>query len=207
VAALLSAGLLGSGSLGTVGPAAGLVAALGIMAGAHISLHTRVAECTLSAELANIPQVARHRRKLCSSRRRRGVAASLRWLALASRGDRANPFVVWDRVSTFGEELLALARELEEADTVDPHTMVQLDRLLCDGSNSPLLNEQLPESELASTLRCIRFRLVMTASRARSGETRPTADPGTSTAANEHRCSAGRARRALTGDRLGIRRR
>jgi hypothetical protein len=184
-----------------------LVAALGTMVGAHIALHARVVECTLSTELADIPQVARHRRKLSSSRRRRGFAASLRWLASASRRDRANPFVVWDRVSTFDEELLTLARELEETDTVDPHTMVQLDRLLCDGRDSPLLNEQLPESELASTLRCIRFRLAMMPSRARSEEARPTAGAGTSTAPTDHRCSAGRARaRVLSGDRFGIRR-
>jgi hypothetical protein len=160
VVASLSAVALVAASLGTVGPLAGIAIGLGIMAGAHVSLHAFVGRCALSSELAGIPAVERRRRSLCSARKRRELGCALRSLVSASAWEKKNPYVLWDRVSLVADELLALADELEYADGVDPRTVVEVDRLLCDGRDSPMLNPQLPASELASALLHMRFRLL-----------------------------------------------
>jgi hypothetical protein len=146
--------------LGTVGPLAGVAIGLGIVVAIQASLHRFVDRCALRPELACIPAVARRRRRICCARRRRDFASSLRSLASASPRERKNPYVLWGRVSLVADELCALADELECADDVDPRTIRELDRLLCDGRDSPMLNPQLPVSELASTLLRIRFRLI-----------------------------------------------
>jgi hypothetical protein len=133
---------------------------MGIMAGAHVSLQTFVGRCALSPELAGIPAVARRRRRLCSARKRRELGCALRSLVSASAWEKKNPYVLWDRVSLVADELVALADELEHAQGVDPRTIVEVDRLLCDGRDSPMLNPQLPASELDSALLRVRFRLL-----------------------------------------------
>ena len=161
VVASLGAAALVAGSLGTVGPLAGILIAVGFMAGAQLSLRRFVGRCALSDELANIPAVARRRRSLCSARKRHALGCALRSLVSASAWEKKNPYVLWDRVSLVADELLALADELEYADGVDPRTIVEVDRLLCDGRESPMLNEQLPASELAGALLRMRFRLLL----------------------------------------------
>jgi hypothetical protein len=193
VAALSSGGLLAFGWLGTVGPLTGLGIAMCIMAGAEIALHRFVRRCALCPELSDIPAVARSRSRLCSARRPRAFGASLRQTALASPRERENVFVQWDRVALVRDELLALADELESADNVDPRTMVELDRLLCDGRDSPLLNEQLPASELVSTVRCVRFRVLTARPRCATGES-AVATPAAATPADG---DCGRRRRGL----------
>jgi hypothetical protein len=47
----------------------------------------------------------------------------------------------------------------ELAASVDPRTMIDLLRLLFDGSETPLFKKQIPARELLS-MRCIRFRLL-----------------------------------------------
>jgi hypothetical protein len=161
VVASLCAAALVAGSFGTVGPLAGILIALSIMAGAHLSLHAFVGRCALSAELAEIPAVASRRRRLCSARKRHELGTALRSLVSASAWEKKNPYVLWDRVSLVADELMALADELEYAEGVDPRTIVEVDRLLCDGRESPMLNAQLPASELSSTLLRMRFRLLL----------------------------------------------
>jgi hypothetical protein len=158
--ALASLGLLASGWLGTVGPLAGVGTGVCIVVGAEIALRRFLRKCTLRPELAEIPAVARCRDRLCSVRRRRQLARSVRSTAVTSPGAQASPLVLWDRVALVRDELLALADELESADTVDPRTMVEIHDLLCSGRDSPMLNDQLPTSALVSAVLCARFRLV-----------------------------------------------
>jgi hypothetical protein len=68
--------------------------------------------------------------------------------------------VLWERVGPAREELVALADELESAEVVDPHTIIELQRLLSCGCGSPLLNPRLPASELVSWVRRARFQIV-----------------------------------------------
>jgi hypothetical protein len=206
--ASVSLAALAFGWLGMVGPLAGLGIAVAIIAGANVSLHRFAQRCSVRCELADIPAVARRRRSLCSSRRRRTLASSLRSLALPSRRERTNPYVLWDRASLVAEQLLALADELEPADNVDPRTILELDRLLCDGRDSPLFNPQRPASELASRLVWIRFRLITGC----SGAVRRTSVPAEFDAKGPdgrlwHHPRTGVRVRSLQRSRLGTRRR
>jgi hypothetical protein len=96
--------------------------------------------------------------------------------------------VLWDRVALVREELLALADELESAATIDPRTMVEIHELLCSGRDSPMLNDQLPASALASAILCARFRLV-TAPLQRSMQTSAAASLATLAAPGDDRPS------------------
>lgn len=160
VGALSSGALLVSGWLGTGGPLTGLGIALWLLMSSEIALVCFVRRCALTPELAEIPAVARRRARLCSGRRRRALGAALRATALPSSRARYNDFVLWDRVPLVRDELLALADELESAETVEPRTMLDVNELLCNGVDSPLLNKRVPAAALVSVVRCIRFRLL-----------------------------------------------
>jgi hypothetical protein len=149
-------------AFGPLSPGAGLFAiavALLLAATAHLSLRLFLARCVFEPNLARIAAVARFRRRQCSPRRRRQHAAHLRHTAHPSRHALNSDLVAWDRVRLVQAQLLALADELEAAETVDPRTMVDLDRLLCDSCLSPLLNRAIPEPELFVTVRSIRYRV------------------------------------------------
>jgi hypothetical protein len=83
--------------------------------------------------------------------RRRSYAALIR-SRLAHPGMAGDP-----RRSVAGDELEALAAELEDADlALDPAAAVACARLLTDLDGSPLLNPALPPEELRSRVRRIR---------------------------------------------------
>jgi hypothetical protein len=177
-AAVMATGALTG--LGRLSPGAGLfaiAAAVLLAATAHLLLRQFVACCVLDPDLARIGAVARCRRRQCSPRRRRQLAANLRQTARPSRHAQKSDFVAWDRVRLVGADLLALADELEAAEGVDPRTMLDLDRLLCDSRRSPLLNRAIAESELFVAVRSIRYR-VLNARVGGSALPRPRDRPG-----------------------------
>jgi hypothetical protein len=160
VAALLIAGLWGSGLLG-VGPAvAALTGSLLCGLSAELLLHSVVRRYVTVGQMAHVRAVARARARLCSSRTRRRFAELLRSYA-ASCG-RPSPFDVTPhalRAPLVRAELIALADELDTAAAVDPVTMLGIDELLHDGRLSPLLNGSLPASDLVSNVGRLRFRV------------------------------------------------
>jgi hypothetical protein len=164
-AAVLCLGLRAVDVLGTVPMAIGVGAAACVAAVVQIVLRRFARSCALTGKLTDEPVVVRTRERMSSVRRRRAFARSLRATARPSTWDRRNPLVLWDRAALASEELLSLAQELERASTVDPRTMVELDRLLCDGRESPLFNREIPAEELLRAVRCIRFRVVTAAPR------------------------------------------
>jgi hypothetical protein len=159
VAALLSAALLACGALDRAGALAGLGVALSIAVGVQIVRRRFVASCALDPDLVAIPAVRRARTGLCSRRRRRALCAALRRTAQADRHCWEMIPVTVDRLDLVCRDLLAIADDLESSEVVDPRTLSELRRLLCDGRESPLLNERLPAPELVSSVRCARYRL------------------------------------------------
>jgi hypothetical protein len=126
VAAIAAVGLVATGLLASVGALAAFGTAVCVIAGAQAALRCCLRQYVLRPELAEIPAVALYRDRLCSGRNRRGLAISARRMAHPSPAARASPYVLWDRVALVPDELLALADELESADTADPHTMLQI---------------------------------------------------------------------------------
>jgi len=160
LAAVATGALVGFGRLAL---GAGLLAvgvAVLLATTAHLGLRGLLARSALDPDLACIGAVARYRRRRCSPRRRRQLVANLRLTARPSRHARKSEFVAWDRVRLVRARLLALADELEAAEGVEPRTMVELDRLLCDSRVSPLLNRSIPESELFVAVRSLRYQVL-----------------------------------------------
>src|SRR5579864_4770828 len=154
-----------SGILVTIGwltLASGLVAlglAACLLGGSQLALQSALRECVLCSELTGLRVVARYRRRLCSAQHRRSLAAAAEAMALGSEQAKGCDFVQWDRVRRVAGELRALAKELEAVPSVDPRTILDVDRLLCDGRASPLLNPEMPDAETRGLLLSIRFRL------------------------------------------------
>jgi hypothetical protein len=155
MAALALGGLLLPGAAAI---AAGAAAVL--WSGASVARHVLLDELVLREDLAEIPEVARARRRLVDPKRRREAAAALRSIAGQRRVSRHDvaPIVV-GRIAPVRGELLAVAAELERARMLDPRTMADIAVLITDGARSPLLNAAVPEPELDVLLRRIRFRL------------------------------------------------
>jgi hypothetical protein len=148
---------------GLLGPSATAVAAataVVLCAGATVARHVLLDELALREDLADIPEVARARRRLVEPARRREIARALRAVAAQRRVSRHDVVpVVVARLGPVRGELLAVADELERARALDPRTMAEIAGLVTDGARSPLLNAAVPESELDVLLRRIRFRL------------------------------------------------
>jgi hypothetical protein len=160
---LAAAGLAALALGGMVAPAAGVAAAVMavvLCSCAAIARNLLLDELVLRDDLADIPEVARARRRLVDPKRRREIAGALRTMAGhrgVSRHDVAP--VVIGRLGPVRGELLALAAEVEHSGALDPRTMTEIAKLVSDGARSPLLNAAVPESELDVLLRRIRFRL------------------------------------------------
>lgn len=159
-AAVCSGALLATGVIGLIRALVGFGSALCVMGGVETALRCFLRECTLHPELAQIAAVARYRERLCSARSRCRLATWLRSTVRDSHAARSSPYVLWHRVALVSDELLALADELESADAVDPRTMIEIKRLLCDGQDSPLLNERLPAAAAGSAILSARFRVI-----------------------------------------------
>lgn len=157
VAVLALAGALQPSAAGV----AAITAAL-LSGGAWAARQTLLDDFAMRDELAEIPEVARARRRLVEPKRRREIADALRRIATTGRVSRHDvaPLVI-ERLPPVRAELLALAEELERAPALDPRTVAEIAGLVTDGARSPLLNRAVPESELAVTLHRIRFRLAL----------------------------------------------
>jgi hypothetical protein len=148
---------------GVIVPAAaavGLVAAVLLACGAEVTRQVVVDEWTLREDLAGVPELARARRRMTTDAHRRALARSLREIALQRSVPRhAIAPMLLSRVEPVRGELLAMAEEVERSPRLDPRTIAEINGLVTDGARSPLLNEAVPEPELAILLRRIRFRL------------------------------------------------
>jgi hypothetical protein len=161
-----------------VAPLAGFAAGMCVLGGAETARRCFLRKCAACAELGEITAVARYRERLCSARSRRSLAGALRRTARDSPAARADPYVLWGRVALVRDELLALADELESAGAGDPRAMIEIKTLLCDGRDSPLLNDQLPAELLLSTVRCARFRVITVPLNDSTGPSAITSFPG-----------------------------
>jgi hypothetical protein len=148
---------------GVIVPAAagiGLVAAVLLGVGAEVARQVVVDEWTLREDLAEVPELARARRRMTTDAHRRALARSLREVALQrSVARHAITPMLLSRVAPVRGELLAMAEEVERSPRLDPRTIAEINGLITDAARSPLLNAAVPESELAILLRRIRFRL------------------------------------------------
>jgi hypothetical protein len=159
-AAAVVAVLALAGALEPAAAALGVVVAVTIAVTAHLAREMRLEEWAARDDLAALPELARARRRLVGDARRREVAGSLRRIAAQRRTSRHDvaPLLV-RRLAPVRDDLLAVAEEVERAPALQPGTMVEITRLITDGVKSPLLNEAVPEGELALLLRRIRFEL------------------------------------------------
>jgi hypothetical protein len=160
VAGLVVAMLAAAGTLEPAAAALGMVLAVTIAVTAHLARQMRLEAWAARDDLAALPELARTRRRLVADDHRHEVACSLRRIAAQRRVSRHDvaPLLV-GRLAPVREDLLAVAEEVERAPVLHPATMVEITRLITDGVKSPLLNEAVPEGELALLLRRIRFQL------------------------------------------------
>jgi hypothetical protein len=159
-AAVVAVALAAAGRLTPAPAALGVVVAAVIAGGAHVARALRLEEWAARDDLAALPELAAVRRHLVAADHRRDVAGALRTLASQRRTSRHDvaPLLV-RRLAPVRADLLAVADEVERAAALDPRTMVELTRLMTDGVSSPLLNEAVPEGELALLLRRVRFQI------------------------------------------------
>ena len=142
-------------------------------AGAEVARNVLLDEWAVREDFGEVPELARARRRMVTDAQRRAMARSLREIAVQRSVPRtAVAPLLLARVAPVRGELLAMADELEHAPRLDPRTMAELTGLITDGARSPLLNEAVPEPELAVLLRRIRFRL---ASASAGDQLRPAA--------------------------------
>jgi hypothetical protein len=158
-AAICAAALLAAGELPTELGLLALGFAVCLLLGSEIVLRCALPGCVLQSELSELPAVARYRRRLCSPRRRRSLAAALRRIAFDSSRANGPDFIQWERAGRVAARLHALAAELEAAPVADPRTLLELESLLCDGLTSPLINPAIPEEQLEPILRSIAYRV------------------------------------------------
>jgi hypothetical protein len=160
LSAVTSLALLADGLLIPAAAVIGVVAAVIMGAGAEVARNVVLDEWAVREDLAAVPELARVRRRMVTAAHRHAIARSLREIATQHSVPRtAVAPLLLARVAPVRGELLAMAEELERAPSIDPRTMAELTGLITDGARSPLLNEAVPEPELAVLLRRIRFRL------------------------------------------------
>ena len=133
--------------------AASMIAALTIAFACHLMRERRLSTLAAFPELAQLPDLARKRKRLQSARTRRTLAAGLRRTAAETQpGHRFDVCpVLTDRVGPLRAELLALAHELERTEAPDPASVALIHELLTSGT-SPLYNRNLPAEDLYTSL-------------------------------------------------------
>jgi hypothetical protein len=154
-----AAAVLAAGAAGLIDavPAGVALAAAVALAGAV----DRAAGTLLGSAVVEAPGLcafARRRATRARARRRRRLVAWLRRTA-AMRARGRHDVVPVERVRRARRELLALADEIEAAPGGDPRIWADVEALLRDAIDSPLLNEALPEDELAIALRSLLYRV------------------------------------------------
>jgi hypothetical protein len=105
------------------------------------------------AELADLPDLARKRKRLQSTRTRHALAAGLRRTAATPQPPRRFDCcpVLPDRVAAVLTELLQLATDLEQTEQPDPVSVALIHELLTDAT-SPLYNRNRSPDDLSDTL-------------------------------------------------------
>jgi hypothetical protein len=166
-ALLAGASMVPLGLAGVLAPAAacvGVAASVVLWCSGWVAKQVLVEDWVMRDDLAEIPDVARARAQLVAPERRREIADALRRIASPSRVSRHDvvPLLV-DRVGPVREQLLEVADQLDRGVVLDPRTMAELAGLVHDGARSPLLNGNVPESEVAVVLRRVRYRLAIAA--------------------------------------------
>jgi hypothetical protein len=128
---------------------------------AHLVRECRLRTLVIHSEFAQVPGVARKRRRLVSSRSRRALARWLRETAAATQPSTRFDScpVLRDRLADVRTELSELADALEESSEPDPACVALLRELLSDGA-SPLYNPNIPALDLPMTLARARAGLI-----------------------------------------------
>lgn len=154
VPALAGAALsaMGSSALALALAAGGLVQIL-IALAAFVGRRQLIERLALDPRAYVLPEVESYGTTV--ARRRERLAS---WLTeVVTDAPRGNTLYLGDRVSDYGGELLALARDLGAPGVaVRPASAVACQRLLTHAIESPLYNPRLPADELPSTLARIR---------------------------------------------------
>jgi hypothetical protein len=133
-----------------------LVASLLALA-AQIAREVELRALATNPELADLPDLARARRRLISTRTRRGLSRELRHVAASQPHARVGPSaivpVLHDRVAAVRDELLDVATALEHGNPSDhdPVRVARIRELLRDGA-SPLYNPNVAAAGLYTTL-------------------------------------------------------
>lgn len=100
-----------------------------------------------------IPEIRREAERLASMPRRRALAQSLRTKLTPPEG-----YPMRERILAAADELRALADDLENEElSLDPLSAAECNAFLNDHEKSPLLNDLLPEGNVRSWIRRIRF--------------------------------------------------
>ena len=100
-----------------------------------------------------IPEIRREAERLASMPRRRALAQSLRTKLTPLEG-----YPMRERILAAADELRALADDLENEElSLDPLSAAECNAFLNDHERSPLLNDLLPEGNVRSWIRRIRF--------------------------------------------------
>jgi hypothetical protein len=152
--------LWAGGRLESAAGAVAVAASVVLLFGAELVRHVALDQWMLRDDLRELPELAEARARLVDPAHRRAAAHSLREIAAqrsVPRNAIAPPLLA--RLAPVRADLIAVAEELERAQALDPRTMAEITGLMTDGARSPLLNADVPESELAVMLRRIRFRL------------------------------------------------
>ena len=109
-----------------------------------------------------LPEVARAGERLATPKARAALAASLeRLVGLARRSPVAGPsFMPTERIAAHADELLELASLVGRAEAVvHPAAVALLQRIVTSSLESPLLNLDVPEADLAMLLRRVTLAL------------------------------------------------
>ena len=154
LAALAGAGLAAtlSGRFALALAAGGGVEVL-VAAAAFLARRELIARLALDPRAYVLPDVESYGAAVASRRER--LAAWI--LEIVAEAPRGNTFYVRERVSRYGGDLLALARDLGAPDaSVRPASAVACHRLLTHAIDSPLYNPRLPADDLPLALARIR---------------------------------------------------
>lgn len=151
--------------------AAAFVGASSLTIGCHLGRELQLARLAVHPELAQLPDLARRRRRLGSPHNRHRLAQGLRRAALqATQPHRFDPCpLLHDRVASARPAMLEIAAVIEGACTPDPVCLALLSELLHDGC-SPLYNPNLDSTELDAILNRV---LVGLTPAPRAGRPRP----------------------------------
>ena len=129
--------------------AAALIGSVTLAASCHVARELRLNALVIFPDLAELPELARTRKRLVSPRNRRAVANWLRQTAAPTQPSRRFDCcpVLPDRVAAVRPALLQLAGALERNTGPDPASVALVHELLTDGCG-PLYNPNVPTEEL-----------------------------------------------------------